>query len=185
MAAAEKAKASNAVVALFLGDGALGEGVVYESINIAALWKLPILFVVENNRYAQTTPVRLGLSGTIAARFAAFGVETLELATTDVREIYDAALHAVSEVRRRMQPYAIVLETYRLAPHSKGDDTRDPEEVEYFRQFDPIPLHSKRVDEPERQRIQAECAEEVESAFQYAEAAPFPDNAQVGEMGTP
>ena len=89
--AAEKTKGTGAVSTVFLGDGTLGEGVAYESLNIASLWKLPVLFVVENNHYAQSTPVELELAGSIAARGAAFGVETDELDTTDVEEIHEAA----------------------------------------------------------------------------------------------
>ncbi|HEY4717698.1 MAG TPA: thiamine pyrophosphate-dependent dehydrogenase E1 component subunit alpha, partial [Anaerolineales bacterium] len=68
---AEKAKRSQALTVIFLGDGALGEGVVYESLNLASLWKAPILFVLENNYIAQTTPIELALAGSISARFAA------------------------------------------------------------------------------------------------------------------
>ena len=84
IALAEKRKGTGAVSTVFLGDGTLGEGVTYESLNIASLWQLPVLFVVENNHYAQSTPVELELAGSIAARGAAFGVEVDELDTTDV-----------------------------------------------------------------------------------------------------
>ena len=79
IALAEKKKGTGAVSTVFLGDGTLGEGVTYESLNIASLWKLPVLFVVENNHYAQSTPVELELAGSIPARAAAFGIETAEL----------------------------------------------------------------------------------------------------------
>ena len=79
IALAEKKKRTGAVSTVFLGDGTLGEGVTYESLNMASLWKLPVLFVVENNHYAQSTPVELELAGSIPARAAAFGVETAEL----------------------------------------------------------------------------------------------------------
>ena len=180
MAAAEKAKRQGNIVVLFIGDGALGEGVVYESINIASLWRLPLLFVVENNQYAQTTPLRLGVAGSIQARFEAFGVEAQELKTTDVLEIYLAAQAIVDQIRSTMRPRALILETYRLAAHSKGDDTRDPAEVEHHWQFDPIVLHGYRVPERERDNIRVQCAQEVESAFLEAEHAPFPDVAEAG-----
>ena len=91
IALAEKQKGTGAVSTVFLGDGTLGEGVTYESLNLASLWQLPVLFVVENNHYAQSTPVELELAGSIAARGAAFGVETDELDTTDVEVIHEAA----------------------------------------------------------------------------------------------
>ena len=84
IALAEKKKGTGAVSTVFLGDGTLGEGVTYESLNMASLWKLPVLFVVENNHYAQSTPVELELAGSIAARGEAFGVEVAALDTTDV-----------------------------------------------------------------------------------------------------
>ena len=74
MALAEKIRGSRALVVAFLGDGTLGEGVVYESLNLAALWELPVLYVVENNHIAQTTPIELALAGSLSGRFAAFGI---------------------------------------------------------------------------------------------------------------
>ena len=99
IALAEKRKGTGAVSTVFLGDGTLGEGVTYESLNIASLWQLPVLFVVENNHYAQSTPVELELAGSIAARGAAFGVEVDELDTTDVEPIHDAAGRAIGRIR--------------------------------------------------------------------------------------
>ena len=79
MALAEKRKGSRAVTVAFLGDGTLGEGVVYEALNMAALWKAPILYVVENNRIAQTTPIEQAVAGSLPARFQAFGIPAHEL----------------------------------------------------------------------------------------------------------
>src|SRR4030066_2465470 len=87
MALAEKFKQSEAVTIVFLGDGALGEGVLYESLNIASLWSAPILFVLENNGLAQTTPIELNVAGNLSARFMAFGIRTDELDSSDVLEI--------------------------------------------------------------------------------------------------
>ena len=101
IALAEKKKGTGAVSTVFLGDGTLGEGVTYESLNMASLWQLPVLFVVENNHYAQSTPVELELAGSIAARGAAFGVETAELDTTDVEVIHEAAGRASRGSARR------------------------------------------------------------------------------------
>ena len=138
IALAEKQKGTGAVSTVFLGDGTLGEGVTYESLNIASLWKLPVLFVVENNHYAQSTPVELELAGSIPARAAAFGVETAELATTDVEEIHAAAGTAAARIRETGEPFFLVLDTYRYSPHSKGDDNRDPAEIEKRRERDPL-----------------------------------------------
>ena len=146
IALAEKKKGTGAVSTVFLGDGTLGEGVTYESLNMASLWKLPVLFVVENNHYAQSTPVELELAGSIPARAAAFGVETAELATTDVEEIHDAAGRAVARIRETGAPFFLVLDTYRYSPHSKGDDNRDPAEIEKRREQDPLTVAGARLD---------------------------------------
>ncbi len=84
IALAEKSLKTEKIVFTFMGDGTLGEGVVYESLNMASLWTLPVLFVLENNRYAQTTPVQFHLAGGIADRFGSFAIPTAEADTVDV-----------------------------------------------------------------------------------------------------
>ena len=160
IALAEKRKGTGAVSTVFLGDGTLGEGVTYESLNMASLWKLPVLFVVENNHYAQSTPVELELAGSIPARAEAFGVETAELATTDVEEIHEAAGRAVAHVRETGEPFFLVLDTYRFSPHSKGDDNRDPDEIEARRERDPLKV-GERLDGAERDAIHVRCEERL------------------------
>ncbi|HSI98118.1 MAG TPA: thiamine pyrophosphate-dependent dehydrogenase E1 component subunit alpha [Gaiellaceae bacterium] len=172
IALAEKKKGTGAVSTVFLGDGTLGEGVTYESLNVAALWKLPVLFVVENNHYAQSTPVELELAGSIPARGAAFGIETAELDTTDVEEIHAAAGRAVSRIRETGEPFFLVLHTYRFSPHSKGDDNRDPAEIEARRERDPLTIAAPRLDGTERQAIEARCEERLSATVAAAEEAP-------------
>ncbi|MDX6482012.1 MAG: acetoin:2,6-dichlorophenolindophenol oxidoreductase subunit alpha, partial [Gaiellaceae bacterium] len=99
IALAQREKREGGVSTVFIGDGTLGQGVVYESLNYASLWKLPLLVVVEHNGYAQSTPSSLQIAGDVEARAAAFGVETARLASTDVREITAAAERAVGHVR--------------------------------------------------------------------------------------
>jgi TPP-dependent pyruvate/acetoin dehydrogenase alpha subunit len=169
---AEKKKGTGAVSTVFLGDGTLGEGVTYESLNMASLWKLPVLFVVENNHYAQSTPVELELAGSIPARAAAFGVETAELATTDVEEIYETAGRAVARIRETGDPFFLVLDTYRFSPHSKGDDNRDPAEIEARRERDPLTVAGARLDEGERRRIEEACESRLAETIAAAEDAP-------------
>ncbi|HUF02202.1 MAG TPA: thiamine pyrophosphate-dependent dehydrogenase E1 component subunit alpha [Gaiellaceae bacterium] len=172
IALAEKKKGTGAVSTVFLGDGTLGEGVTYESLNMASLWRLPVLFVVENNRYAQSTPVELELAGSITARAAAFGVETAELDTTDVEEIHAAADAAVSRIRETGEPFWLVLHTYRFSPHSKGDDNRDPAEIEARRERDPLRVAGARLDASERVVVEARCEERLAETVAAAEAAP-------------
>ena len=172
IALAERERGAGAVTVSFLGDGALGQGVVYESFNMASLWNLPILFVVENNGYAQSTPIQLELAGEIAARGAAFGIETEQLATTDVLEIERAAAHAVASIRRTARPFLLVLDTYRFSPHSKGDDVRDPREIEEARTRDPLTIAARYVSRDERLAIEAATERRLEAALAAAEAAP-------------
>ncbi len=175
MALAEKSKASRAVVIAFLGDGTLGEGVIYEAFNMAALWSLPILYVVENNRIAQTTPVEKSLAGSMLERLAGFGLVVAEVDSSDVQVIDDAARVHIAEVRGEMKPHALIIDTCRFAAHSKGDDTRPTEEVAAMRaRRDPLDIQGARLAPAERKRIDLEVETEVEAAYQQAFADPFP-----------
>ncbi len=176
MALAEKQKGSGALVVCFIGDGTLGEGVVYESFNLAALRDAPILYVLEDNRIAQTTPVEQVLSGGMAARFAAFGIPVTELDTSDVLEISDTAAAIFTEIRTRNTPQALILHTYRFGPHSKGDDTRDPQVVAHLRETrDPLKIQAGHLLPEVRQRIEAEVESLVSTAFRQALEDPYPD----------
>jgi TPP-dependent pyruvate/acetoin dehydrogenase alpha subunit len=175
MAIAEKLRHTKAITLAFLGDGTLGQGVVYESLNLAALWGAPILYVVENNHIAQTTPIELGLAGSLTARFQAFGIPVKALDTSDVLEIELAANELIQTLRSDLQPQALVLNTYRFGPHSKGDDMRLPEEVHFMRQTrDPLTIHAARLSPADRQTIEAQVNATISYAFQQAMDDPFP-----------
>ena len=174
MALAEKVQKTGQIALVFIGDGTLGEGALYESLNIAALWKLPVLFVLENNHYAQTTPVEKGVAGSMAGRFAAFGIPVWERDTTDVLEVQLAAAEAVRLVRSGAGPGCMILHTYRFSAHSKGDAPRLPEELARIRAFDPLTLHGARLTAEERDQAEAEVMAIVDDAFIRAEADPFP-----------
>lgn len=174
MAFAEKAQKTGHITAVFIGDGTLGEGVLYESMNIAALWTLPILVVVENNRYAQTTPVELGVSGSMAKRFEAFGIPVWERESSDVLEIQEAAEEAIQFVRLGSRPGCLLLHTHRFSAHSKGDDTRSKEELTRIQQFDPLKIHEARLTTEEIVRAEKEAADIVNSAFLRASADSSP-----------
>lgn len=173
-ALAEKEQNTGKVVIVFTGDGTLGEGVYYEAMNMAALWSLPVLFVLENNGFAQTTPVALGVAGSISARFEAFGIRTWARATTDVAEVQEVAAQALSHARSG-RPAALILETYRFAAHSKGDDVRDPAEIARYREKDPLSMHAGRLTQEQRTHIENEVRDELEAAFSRAYADPFPE----------
>ena len=170
MAYAEKARRTGQIVFSFLGDGTLGEGVVYESLNMASLWDLPVLFILENNRYAQSTPISLNLAGDISDRFEAFGITTEEADTVDVLEILALAKTAAASVRDGNRPHTLVLHTYRFAPHSKGDDERDPDEIMRYRKRDPLLVHAERLKPQLRRQIEDEVEAEVAEIFRQAKA---------------
>ncbi|HET60327.1 MAG TPA: thiamine pyrophosphate-dependent dehydrogenase E1 component subunit alpha [Chloroflexi bacterium] len=137
-AMAEKKKNSGAITVVFLGDGAMGEGIVYESLNMASLWKLPVLFVLEHNQYAQTTPTSLAHTGDLSNRPKAFGIETREIKADNVISVNRLAQECVHKVRTQQKPLFITMHTYRFAPHSKGDDVRPAAEIETAKRSDPL-----------------------------------------------
>jgi TPP-dependent pyruvate/acetoin dehydrogenase alpha subunit len=145
MALAEKANRTGAVATVFLGDGTLGEGIVYEAFNMASLWHLPLLFVVDANGYAQSTPTSKALTGHIAARPRAFGIETVELTVEGPMQVFDAAAALIGNVRASSRPGCLVLNTYRLGPHSKGDDPRSTDELHAARARDPLERLMRRL----------------------------------------
>jgi TPP-dependent pyruvate/acetoin dehydrogenase alpha subunit len=174
MALAEKVRATGKIALVFIGDGTLGEGALYESLNIAALWKLPLLFVLEDNRYAQTTPVEKGVAGSMSGRFSAFGIPVQERDTTDVLDVQSTAAEMVHKVRSGAGPASLILHTYRFSAHSKGDDPRSPEELTRIRQFDPLTIHGARLTAKDCEKAEAEVAVAINDAFVRAEADPFP-----------
>jgi acetoin:2,6-dichlorophenolindophenol oxidoreductase subunit alpha len=168
MAYAEKVLGTGRIATVFLGDGTLGEGAAYEAMNIASLWGAPVLFVIENNYYAQSTPSHLQVAGSIAARPRAFAIETTELSSTDVEEIGDAAEGIIAGIRAGSGPACLVVNTYRLAPHSKGDDFRDPGEIELARERDPLLIAAGKLAAADVDAIAAECARIVDDAVEQA-----------------
>ena len=182
MALAERG--SGAVTVVFLGDGTLGQGTVYECLNLASLWSLPILFVVENNHYAQTTPRRLAVAGSIPDRALPFGIPSSHLDTTDVLEVHGEAGRAIAGVRETGRPAYLVLDTYRFSPHSKGDDTRDPAEIETRRELDPLAVAGARLSPDERDAVEAGVRERLAAALEATERAPAAGRATVAADAT-
>lgn len=175
MALAEKLQKSGAIALVFLGDGTLGQGVVYESLNLASLWQIPVLYVLEDNHYAQTTPTQRGVAGSMSARFAAFGLPVWEADSSDVLELRPLAQQALEQVRGKQSPAACILHTCRFAAHSKGDDPRPREEIARLRaERDPLSLHAPRLDPLRRAALEAEVQAQVEEAFTRAALDPMP-----------
>src|SRR5262249_28348532 len=129
---------SGRIAVVFIGDGTLGEGAVYETLNIASKWGLPLLIVLENNLYAQSTPQSATLAGDIEARASAFGIATDRRETWDPPALLDTAPRSVEAVRRLGKPLSLRVDTARLMAHSKGDDDRDPAEVKSYWARDPL-----------------------------------------------
>jgi TPP-dependent pyruvate/acetoin dehydrogenase alpha subunit len=173
VALANRLTGTEDIVVVFMGDGALGEGVVYEALNMASLWSAPVLYVVEDNGIAQTTPRSLAFSGGIADRFNAFAVPATEVVSSDVEEIAGISRGLLHEVREKSEPRALVIGTNRFGPHSKGDDTRPADEIEAMRATsDPVAIHGPRTPNEERRAIEARVEIEVAQAFETALADP-------------
>ena len=133
-----KRKKLPGIAVSFIGEGTLGEGVLYEAMNLASLFELPHLIVCENNLYSQSTPQFSGVAGDIAARPAAFGLKVFEADTWNVANLLAVARDAIAHVRANSAPAFLLLRTYRLNAHSKGDDDRDQAEIDFFREHDPV-----------------------------------------------
>ena len=176
MGFAEKICGSGRVAVVFLGDGTLGQGAVYESFNIASLWGIPIVYVVENNRYAMSTSVEEAVAGDMVARGRAFGIESEEFESNDVEIIYDRFLQIVDRVRSQSRPFFSVIHTYRLCGHSKSDDRsyRSKSEEESWAAQDPLLILGQRLEAGERDRIKNRYVDTIERAVEDAKQAPFP-----------
>jgi 2-oxoisovalerate dehydrogenase E1 component len=135
---AHKFRNNRSISVVFHGDGALGEGVIYETMNWAAKWRIPILWVIERNGVAQSTDCASTISGTVKARAAAFDIPYFHGDTWHVDELIISARKAVENVRLGCEPSILEIETYRLAAHSKGDDDRDTAELRRFKELDPL-----------------------------------------------
>ncbi|MBX9582702.1 MAG: thiamine pyrophosphate-dependent dehydrogenase E1 component subunit alpha, partial [Gemmataceae bacterium] len=168
------------VAVAFFGDGAVNNGAFHEGLNLAAIWKLPVLFVCENNGFATEVPfVSAAGNPSVAARGAAYGLPGVEVDGNDVLAVRAAAGEAVHRARAGDGPTLIECKTYRTRPHAEGmgDFTyRTREEVEEWKGRCPI-LRLRTSFPDEAARIDAEVQREVEEAQRAAEAAPWPDPA--------
>jgi TPP-dependent pyruvate/acetoin dehydrogenase alpha subunit len=173
---------SNRVTACFLGDAAFNQGVVHESLNLAAVWKLPVVFICENNLYGMSVPVsRAYLLPDIADRAPAYGMEGKAVDGNDVLAVYQASRDAAGRARKGLGPELIECKTYRWKGHSKADPCRyrPPEELESWKAKCPIKRFEKYLidnqvmnpDEIEekQQRVKEQIEEAVEFARQGAE----------------
>ena len=170
IAMGEQLTGSDGLSVVFIGDGTLGEGVVYETLNLASLWNLPLLVVVEDNAWSQSTPTAANLAGGIAERFSAFDLPVEEIDSTDVLALDAAAGRVVASCRERRGPGVLVIHTYRLCHHSKNDDNRPAAEVAARWELDPLAIHGARLDAGEREAIDAEVEEALGEVVEQARA---------------
>jgi pyruvate dehydrogenase E1 component alpha subunit len=183
---AQKYRGADAITLAVFGDGGMDEGVVYESFNLAALHRLPLLFLCENNGYAAHTPIDRRLITTdLAARARAFGVAAERIADADPLALHARLAAVVGEIRGGRGPRFVELETYRFCGHvgPEGDDElgyRRPEEVAQRKRRDPLTLLRARaiaagVAETELAETEAAIDDEIYQAVAAAKKAPFPD----------
>jgi 2-oxoisovalerate dehydrogenase E1 component len=171
LALAHKLRGSRGLVTAMVGDGTLGQGLLYEAMNLASVWEAPLLVVVENNGIAQTTDSRHTVSGDIEARGAAFGLATWRYSDDDP-ELFVKVACVVSEVRATRRPGFLVLDTRRMGPHSKGDDLRDAEELGGIRARDPLAALGLTLPTGKREAIEARNRQFVEAVRKSANASP-------------
>jgi 2-oxoisovalerate dehydrogenase E1 component len=153
-----KLRRSDAIGVVYIGDGTLGEGTLYETMNIISKWEIPLLIVCENNYYAQSTPQHINLAGDILARARAFGIRTGHGDTWSPETLMVRAQEAIDYVREESKPCFFLVETYRLNAHSKGDDDRDTDELAQYREKDF--LNSFREESPSYYQLYKDAVDE-------------------------
>ncbi len=178
---------TNQVAVAFFGDGAINQGAVLESLNLATVLQLPVIFVCENNLYAQSTPQSYALAvDSVADRGVAFGMPGVKVDGMDVFAVHEAAGEAVGRARQGEGPTLLEACTYRFRGHYEGDaqEYRTSEEMDYFRtERDPIEgfkravLEAGAISPEELEAIDAAVLNEIADAISYAEASPVPDSA--------
>jgi pyruvate dehydrogenase E1 component alpha subunit len=182
LALADRMQERRRVTACFFGEGAAAEGEFHESMNLAALWKLPVLFLCENNLYAMGTAISRSQSRTdVASKAPGYGVPAASADGMDVAAVEAAVREAAESVRGGAGPYLLELHTYRFRAHSMYDPElyRTKEEVESWKKRDPIPLYLAAMraagilDDAELARVEAEVAADVEAAVVFAAEGPL------------
>jgi pyruvate dehydrogenase E1 component alpha subunit len=186
MALAAKIRGDDKIAITFFGDGAMYQGVMHETFNMAQKWSLPIIFYCENNRYSEMTPITRTSSVENIYTFAkAYGMKSVQIDGNDVEVVYHTVKEAAERARAGEGPTFIEGITYRLAGHMAGDleTYRSAEEIEEQRQYEPLvvledKLLNRGVGEEELQTIRDEVEAEVEEAVEFAQDSPWPDQSE-------
>jgi len=177
-------RGTDQVVACFFGEGASNQGTFHESLNMAAIWRLPVVFVCENNLYAMGTRQNVVMAiENISDRAVAYGIPGVTVDGNDVLAVYEASHEAVNRARRGEGPTLIECKTYRQKGHSRFDPAayRPKGEVEDWLKRDPIPrfktklIEMDALTEEEDQKLRREAVEAVEKAVKFALESPFPE----------
>src|SRR4029079_14716707 len=152
---------SRRVAVTFFGDGGVNQGVLHETMNLAALWNLPLVFVCENNGYAVTLPQERSTAGSVVARAAAYGMAAEQVDGMDAAAVLDASERAVATARAGGGPTFLECLTYRFFGHHTAERTmklgyRTDDEIERWRERDPVPAAGAALDLAERERIDGE-----------------------------
>ena len=186
-----KLKDLRRVAVAFFGDGAANQGVLHESMNLASVWKLPVIFCCENNGYAQSTPVEYALStANVSDRAAGYDMPGITVDGMDVFAVYDAAGQAVERARNGEGPTLLECRTYRFYGHTVFDNPltyRTKEEEDHWRARDPLKLFRENVlplgdiTLEELDQIDQEAADIMEEAIKLADAGPLPETDKIYE----
>jgi pyruvate dehydrogenase E1 component alpha subunit len=182
--------AKKKVALAYLGDGALNQGALHEAMNLAGLWGIPVIFVVENNRYSMGTAIERGttMAHDLKQKAVAYGMEGVHIDGMDIRTIYDEFKPLVDRCRENSRPAFVDLLTYRYQGHSMSDPQkyRAKDEVEKFKQQDSIALLEKHllteracITEADVDRIVAEAKASAQDAMDFADAAPVPESEEL------
>jgi len=180
------------VAVCFFGEGALGQGVLYEVMNVASLWKLPVIYVCENNLYTEYTHFTETTAGDIPARAAAFGLQAETVDGQDVRAVFETAGRLVDRARRGNGPSFLVCNTYRYTGHHVGDINREyyrskDEEKHWKTERDPLKLLADWLvaqsiaDSSQFSGIRLEIEGQMKKAVEFAMAAPYPNVSEAEE----
>jgi 2-oxoisovalerate dehydrogenase E1 component len=175
VALAKRLRGEQGICVAFIGDGTLGQGALYESMNLASLWGVRLLIVLEDNGIAQTTPSSVAVAGDMLKRAEAFGIDAAELDGSDAVALHVTMAEIVSAMRERQEPMFRVVRTVRLGPHSKRDDERSEEEMAELRKRDPVALLGSRLPQAKRERIEHEAVAQLDEALERAQESPEPD----------
>jgi pyruvate dehydrogenase E1 component alpha subunit len=187
-----RARSSNQVSVCFFGEGALGQGLLYEVMNMASLWKLPVIYVCENNLYNEYTHFSETMAGTVVARAEAMGIQAISVDGQDVQLVNSTMQKLVERARRGEGPTFLECKTYRYYGHHVGDINREfyrskEEEKEWKEKHDPLKLLAERLiaqsvtDQSVLDRIEVGVQNEIESGVQFAIDAAYPDPSEVTE----